>query len=167
MKALKVVSTILLLSSVLLINYNSAEACEAEQSSTTIATSDEKHGELVTVGFIDDNIELKMDKNSLESLDEGEQQRLLSYAVEIITNKHVNEAADSHNGIASYSTTGTKVVHTNHSCSPSGPYLLDQYYRVAYFYDTKTGKVLGQTDFYICGQKGTNCTYLASVTTYY
>ena len=160
MKASKVISTISLLSLTLLLGFNNnVQASETEHS--TAAVHEEQN--LVSFGTIN-NIDLRMESTSLESLEEGERHRLLSYAVEILTGKDI---IDSQNEISTYSSTGTKVIHTAHNCYPIGPYLQDKYYRVAYFYNENTGKPLGKIDFYICGHIGKQCSYLASITTYY
>jgi hypothetical protein len=165
MKIFKVLSTVFLLSSAILINYNNVQAHEAKQTMST-PVSHEEQSELVTFGTIGNN-ELRMEKNSLESLETHERQRLLSYAVKSIIRKDMNEAAYSQDKISLKATVGRKVVETKHSCSPTGPYLMDKYYRVAYVYNQNTGAVLEKIEFYICGDKGTNCNYLASITTSY
>ncbi|MDE6314391.1 MAG: hypothetical protein K2M46_12400 [Lachnospiraceae bacterium] len=160
MKISKKISAISLLSLTLLLGLNhNIQASSIDKSAEAV----EEEQNLVSFGSFGD-IDIRMESSDLESLEEGERQRLLSYIVQIITEE--NEA-DFQNGISTYATTGKKVIETPHTCSPTGPYLPDKYYRVAYFYNQDTGKLLGKMDFYICGHVGTKCNYLASITTIY
>ena len=105
---------------------------------------------MVSIGSIA-NFDIKMDSDSLESLEAGERQRLLCSAIEILVEEYEGDIQ--------------KVVDSWHTCYPIGPYLPDTYYEVAFIYDKTTGKILAQIDFYICGHVGKDCEYLAHVYT--
>lgn len=160
MRKLKEIAAVLLLSSSLLINFYNVKASEADKS---ISLDESKEEDLVSIGSIG-NIEVRMEKTSLETLNEGERHLILSTAIEILIREEGNESTDP--SYSTFATTGSKVVETKHSCSPTAPYFPDKYYRVAYLYDSNTGKAYGKIDFYTCGG-GSNCTYLASITTIY
>lgn len=106
-----------------------------------------------------------MDKSSVESLGEDEKHELLCGAISSLVNGDKDQPVELRNKIIEL-TSSSKEIITNHSCSPMGPYPLDGLYRVAYIVDNN-GTTLGKINYYVCGQKGTNCDYLAAVTILY
>ena len=101
---------------------------------------------MVSIGSIA-NFDIKMDSDSLESLEAGERQRLLCSAIEILVEEY---EGDIQNEISTYATSGEKVVDSWHTCYPIGPYLPDTYYEVAFIYDkTFEGLLTAVFDAYV------------------
>lgn len=163
MKMLKVISSIIMLSATLLLCFGTAQAKGVGEQKKI---NNESYNDLVSLGNVDDSIEVKMESSLVESLEEGERQKLLSYAIESFYGQQTS-GLNIQNEVSTCATTSGKTIHTYHTCYPIGPYLADRHYRVAYYYNTTTGVLISKIDFYICGHVGKSCNYLASVTTYY
>lgn len=155
MKKIKAISIFFLLSLIVLISF--AKACEANDKLSVPFEEKDKEN-LISIGSID-NINIMMDESSLEGLSEEEKQKLLSIAIEALINENDIEP--------SYTTRVVRKVIRNHSCSPSGPYLMDVLYTTFYYYYEDSGLLKSKIEIFLCGHMGARCDYEYHVTTYY
>lgn len=164
MKKLKAISTFFLLSLIFLFSSTKVHACEVDDK---LSVSIEEQNNLISLGSID-NLNIMMDESSLESLSEDEKNKILDIVIESLINQNDSKPFEFHNkNIGLMSTRIERVVHSNHTCYPTGPYLMDVHYKTVYVYYEGSGLLHSKVDFFICGHMGALCYYLYSVTTYY
>lgn len=105
-----------------------------------------------------DGINLMIDKDVADTLSQSEKEKLIAASLIMLDELEISES----NTIISPQAVGKKTVYYKHTCSPSGPYLPDILDYIVTI--DEGGVIIGQINYYVCGDMPDTCGYFAGMT---